>query len=124
MTPLDLASGHLAKAREFLAEAEAALRNGHPNVATSNAVIAGINAKDAICLVLVGATSRAADHSQAVPELRSAGKTGAEMAPTLDRLLKPKTKSQYQSTSVTAKDAEVAVRQAGKLVARAARLVP
>jgi hypothetical protein len=123
LTPLEVARGHVAKAQEFLSEAEAALRNGHPNVATSNAVIAGINAKDAICLVLVGATSKAADHSQAVPELRKAGKAGALLAPTLDRLLKPKTKSQYQSISVSTKDAVFAVRQAGKLVAEAAKLV-
>ena len=50
MTPLEAARGHLAKAHEFLAEAKFALSNGHANVATSNAIIAGINAKDAICL--------------------------------------------------------------------------
>lgn len=65
------------------------------NAATSNAVIAGINAKDAICLVLTGKTSKANDHRQAVAELRKAGKIGAGLAATLDRLLKPKTKSQY-----------------------------
>jgi uncharacterized protein (UPF0332 family) len=123
VTPLDAARAHVTKAREFLSEAQTALRNGHPNVATSNAVIAGINAKDAICLVLVGATSKAADHSQAVPELRRAGKAGAALAPTLDRLLKSKTKSQYQSTSVSTKDAEVAVRQAGRLVSEAAKML-
>lgn len=124
MTPLELARGHLAKAQEFVEEAEAALGNGHPNVATSNAVIAGINAKDAICLLLVGATSKLADHARAVPELRTAGKIGAELAPTLDRLLKSKTKSQYQSISVATRDAELAVRQAMRLVAEAATLLP
>ena len=123
MTPLEAAASHVAKAREFLFEGQTALRNGHPNVATSNAVIAGINAKDAICLVLVGATSKTADHSQAVAELRRAGKAGAALAPTLDRLLKPKTKSQYQSISVSTKDADVAVRQAGRLVSEAAKLL-
>lgn len=66
MTPLQAARGHLSKAQEFLAEAKSALANGHLNAATSNAVIAGINAKDAICLVLVGKTSKADDHRQAV----------------------------------------------------------
>ena len=92
-------------------------------MATSNAVIAGINAKDAICLALVGTTSKAADHTQAVPELRRAGALGSELAPTLDRLLKPKTKSQYQSISMATKDAEVAARQAAKLVAEARKLL-
>jgi uncharacterized protein (UPF0332 family) len=119
VTPLDAARGHLAKAEEFLSEAESALRVGHLNVATSNAVIAGINAKDALCLTLVGKTSKSDDHRQAIPELRTAGKAGAELAPTLDRLLKPKTKAQYQSLPIAQKDAEIAVRQAGQLVAGA-----
>jgi hypothetical protein len=124
MNPLQAARGHLAKAREFLAEAKSALANGHPNAATSNAVIAGINAKDAICLVLVGETSKADDHRQAVGELKRAGKIGADLAVTLDRLLKPKTKSQYQSLSMDMKDAESAVNQAGRLVEEAGHVVP
>jgi hypothetical protein len=124
VTPLQAARGHLAKAQEFLAEAKSALANGHPNAATSNAVIAGINAKDAICLVLVGKTSKADDHRQAVPELRKAGKIGADLAVTLDRLLKPKTKSQYQSLSMVIKDAEAAVKHAARLVEQAEQVVP
>ncbi len=123
MTPLQAARVHLAKAQEFLGEAKSALANGHLNAATSNAVIAGINAKDAICLVLVGKTSKADGHRQAVVELRKAGKIGADLAVTLDRLLKPKTKSQYQALSMTIKDAEVAVSQAGRLVEGAERVV-
>ena len=123
MTPLEAARGHLAKAHEFLAEAKSALANGHANVATSNAVIAGINAKDAICLVLVGKTAKADDHRQAVGELRKAGKIGADLASTLDRLLKPKTKSQYQTLSMVMKDAESAVNQATRLVEEASRVV-
>lgn len=119
MSPLEAARDHLAKAQEFLSEAQSALKSGHLNVATSNAVIAGINAKDAICLTLVGKTSKSDDHGQAVPELRKAGKAGAELAPTLDRLLKPKTRAQYQSLPMAQKDAEVAVRHAGQLVAGA-----
>ena len=119
MSPLEAARDHLAKAEEFLSEAQSALKSGHLNVATSNAVIAGINAKDAICLTLVGTASKSDDHRQAVPELRKAGKEGAELAPTLDRLLKPKTRAQYQSLPMAQKDAEVAVRQAGQLVAGA-----
>jgi len=56
--------------------------------------IAGINAKDAICLVLVGKTSKADDNRQAVAELRKAGKIGADLAVTLDRLLKSKKPSE------------------------------
>jgi HEPN domain-containing protein len=124
LTPLQAARGHLAKAQEFLSEAKSALANGHVNAATSNAIIAGINAKDAICLVLVGKTSKADDHRQAVAELKKAGKIGADLAATLDRLLKPKTKSQYQSLSMVIKDAEAAVNQAVRLVEEAERVVP
>ncbi len=124
MTPLEAARGHLAKAQEFLEEAKSALANRHPNAATSNAVIAGINAKDAICLVLVGKTAKADDHRLAVAELRKAGKIGADLASTLDRLLKPKTKSQYQSLSMVIKDAEAAVNQVARLVDEAALVVP
>lgn len=124
MNPLELARAHLSKAQEFLEEARSALSNGHANVATSNAVIAGINAKDAICLALVGKTAKADDHRQAVAELRNTGRIGAELASTLDRLLKPKTKSQYQSAPMAIKDAELAVKQAERLVAEAERIVP
>jgi len=124
MTPLEEARGHLTKAQEFLAEAKSALANGHANVATSNAIIAGINAKDAICLVLVGKTAKADDHRQAVGELRKAGKIGAGLASTLDRLLKPKTKSQYQTLSMVMRDAESAVNQATRLVDEASQVVP
>jgi len=124
VTPPQAARGHLTKAQEFLAEAKSALANGHPNAATSNAVIAGINAKDAICLALVGKTSKADDHRQAVSELRKAGKIGVDLAVTLDRLLKPKTKSQYQSLSMGIEVAETAVKHAARLVEQAEQVVP
>ena len=73
MTPLEAARRHLTKAQEFLAEADSALASGRANVATSNAVIAGINAKDAICLVLVGKTAEADEGGQAHVRLRDTG---------------------------------------------------
>ncbi len=88
MTPLEAARRHLTKAQEFSAEANSA------------------------CLVLVGKTAKANDHRQAVGELRKVGKIGADLAPTLDRLLKPRTKSPYQSLSMTMKDAQSAVAEA------------
>lgn len=123
MTPLQAARGHLAKALEFQTEARSALANGHLNAATSNAVIAGINAKDAICLILVGTTNKADDHRQAVAELRKAGKVGADLAVTLDRLLKSKTKSQYQTSRMVLRDAQAAVKQANRLLEEAERVL-
>jgi hypothetical protein len=123
MTALDTARAHLAKAEEFLAEADGALDRGSANVATSDAVTAGINAKDAICLALVGQTTKSGDHGNAVAELRRAGPAGADLVATLDRLMKPKTTAQYQATPVSASDAEVAVRQARRLVEGARKLL-
>lgn len=105
MTPLNDARAHVAKAREFLEAARFSLDLGLFNAATSNAVLAGINSKDAICLRLTGRTRKADGHHEALAELRDAGPAGAQLASTLSRLLKLKTKSQYQSASVSAADA-------------------
>lgn len=51
-TALHDAEAHLAKAREFLTAAESAASQDLHNAATSNAVVSGINSKDAICLRL------------------------------------------------------------------------
>ena len=48
------ASAHCSKAEEFLSMAALALASGKTNAAASNAVLAGINAKDAICLMSMG----------------------------------------------------------------------
>ena len=114
MTPLDDARAHLAKAREFLEAARINLDLALFNAATSDAVISGINSKDAICLRLTGTTRKADGHTEAVAELKAAGPGGAVLAPTLSRLLKLKTKSQYQSVSVAAADAAKAVEWAAR----------
>lgn len=106
---------HLDKAGEFLAAARIDLAAGHVNAATSNAVIAGINAKDAVCLKLTGVTSKSDDHRGAVAELRSVGESGANLAPVLARLLGLKTRSQYQTTSVARSDAVKAIQWAARL---------
>ena len=67
------ALAHLGKAQEFLEAAETANREGWTNVATSNAVTAGINAKDAICFLLSGQSIAADNHREAVSELRRLG---------------------------------------------------
>jgi HEPN domain len=115
------ALAHLDKAREFLAAARSALDAGWPNAATSSAVTAGINAKDALCIARAGQTISADDHKAAVAELRSLGPTGVEPADALDRLLNLKNRSQYDRRSVSARDAMGAVRRATTLVQAAER---
>jgi uncharacterized protein (UPF0332 family) len=122
-TPLQDAKAHLTKAQEFLAAAESELDVERFNAATSNAVLSGVNSKDAICLKLTGATGKADDHKAAVPELARTGRLGAELAPTLERLLKLKTRAQYQVASMAKKDAESAVRWATQLYEAAERTV-
>ncbi|WP_394289207.1 HEPN domain-containing protein [Microbacterium sp.] len=117
------ARAHLAKAREFLAAAVASLEAEQFNAATSSAVICGINSKDAICLRLTGRTRKPDSHHEAVTELRSAGPPGAMLAPTLGRLLRLKTKSQYQSASIAMGDAARAVEWATRLLENAEEIV-
>lgn len=122
-TPLQDAKAHLVKAEEFLAAARSEASAERNNAATSNAVLSGINSKDAICLKLTGRTGKGEDHTSAVPELRRAGRTAAELAPLLERLLKLKTRAQYQTTSMAKRDAESAVRWASQLYAAAEGVV-
>lgn len=114
---------HLAKAQEFLAAATTSVSDGQPSAATSSSVIAAINAKDAMCLALTGTTEKSQDHSVAAAELRRAGAVGAACANDLDRLLRIKTRSQYQAVAVSATDAAKALERAEKIVAAAERLL-
>ena len=123
MRSLDEAKAHLEKAEEFLVAAVHNHDLGLYSAATSDAVVSGINAKDAICLKLTGSTRKADDHTAAVAELRRAGREGAQLAQTLDRLLKLKSKAQYQTSAIPARDADHALRWAGKLSEAARRIV-
>ncbi|HET9778616.1 MAG TPA: HEPN domain-containing protein [Propionibacteriaceae bacterium] len=114
MTPFDQAQKHHSKAREFLEAAEANRDLELFNAATSAAV--AINSKDAICLTLAGRTNKSENHNEAVSELRRAGRAGADLAPTLSRLLKLTTKSQYAPVSATPSDTTRAVQCAQRLM--------
>ncbi|UMG91401.1 HEPN domain-containing protein [Nocardioides sp. TF02-7] len=116
MSALEDARAHLAKAREFLQAAQFNLDVELFNAATSDAVISGINSKDAICLRLTGTTRKADNHNEAVAELKAAGPAGAALAPTFSRLLKLKTKSQYQSASIAKAEANKAVEWATRML--------
>ena len=122
-TPLQDAKAHLLKALEFLAAARSEVNAERYNSATSSAVLSGINSKDAICLKLTGVTGKGDDHKSAVPELKRAGKAATGLAPTLDRLLKLKTRAQYQTTAMARKDAESAVKWASQLYETAEDIV-
>ncbi len=117
------AQAHLSKAREFLQAAQFNQELGLHSPATSDAVLAGVNAKDAICLRANGQTNKSDDHRQAVTELKNAGPAGKDLASTLSRLLNLKTKAQYQADSVAAADAARAVDWAARMVEAAEKIV-
>ena len=114
---------YLEKAREFLDAARTSLDWEQFNAAASNAVVSGINSKDAICLRLTGTTRKGDNHNEAVAELKAAGPIGADLAPTLGRLLKVKTKSQYQSVLIATSEASKAIEWAAKLLESAEKVV-
>lgn len=116
MSALTDAAAHLGKAREFLEAAELNNDRDLYNAATSNAVTSGINSKDAICLTLTGRTGKSENHAEALVELRATGSVGRAQAPTLDRLLRLKPKSQYQAASISASDAKKAISWAARLL--------
>jgi uncharacterized protein (UPF0332 family) len=107
VSPLTEARAHLAKATEFLHAAELAADMKPYNAATSNAVTSGINAKDAICLKMTGKTGKSDAHADAVGELRRPGASSSHLATSkrlsnaLSRLLSVKSRSQYESKSVS-----------------------
>jgi hypothetical protein len=123
MTALDDARVHLSKAREFLEAAQVNQDGGLYNAATSDAVISAINSKDAICLALTGRTNKSDNHADAVPELKRAGRAGADLSPTLNRLLKLKTKSQYAPVSISPASASNAVNWAQRMLSGAQDVV-
>jgi len=123
MSALSDARAHLRKAREFLDAAHLSLDGDLYNAATSSAVTSGINAKDAICLALTGKTAKSENHTDAVGELRAAGPATKSLATTLGRLLKLKSKSQYQMLDVVRADAVKAVGWATTLVEGATGIV-
>lgn len=123
MSPLTQAQDHLKKAQEFLEAAEFDLDLELFSAATSHAVIAGINSKDAICLKLTGRTQKSDNHHEAVAELKAAGPEGADVAATMSRLLKLKTKAQYLAPAIAKTDAIKAVEWATRMVEQATAVV-
>lgn len=112
----DEARAHLAKAREFLDAAQLELDADLFTAAASSAVLAGINAKDAICLRLTGRTGKSEDHRAAVPELAAAGPAGKALESTFRRLLALKTSAQYQAAPIGRTDATKAIEWAARTV--------
>lgn len=123
MSARQRAQSHVAKAEEFLLSAELSLDVGLLDAATGQAITAGINAKDAICLVLAGTSRKSDDHGAAVAELAGHGTMGKRLAPTFSRLLRLKGRSQYSVESMTQKQARDCVEWARRMVSAAKETV-
>lgn len=72
---------------------------------------------------MTGHSIKRDNHAEAVTDLKRAGHAGADLAPTLSRLLKLKTKSQYTPISVAASDATKAVEWAQRMLSGAQHVV-
>ena len=118
---------HLAKARQFLEEAEAAALARRHDAAMLNAVHAGIAAADAVSVALAGRRSAGQDHAAAIDLLEEAGRDYDEArirAQQLSALISKKNLSAYESRRVRAGEAVDAVKRATRLVTWAEDLVP
>ena len=69
---LNYAKRYLQKAEEYLASPEDNLDVERATPAASDAIHAGISAKDAIVTMLTGATRKAKDHAKSAGELGAA----------------------------------------------------
>lgn len=110
------ARDYAIKPREYLEAAKESLELGRYNAATSMAVHAGICSADAVSGGRQGVRSAAADHSQTVKLVKTAGRDGEEAAKHLRRLLPLKTRAEYDPTLVSKKQAAEALRAAERLV--------
>jgi uncharacterized protein (UPF0332 family) len=129
MTVLEDAKIHVIRAREFLDAADVDRSHELYNVAISNAVISGINSKDAMCLTLVRASTKTANHTNAVGELEPAGamtrraSITVRLAGLLEQLLGIKTRARYEPYRFTHDDATLAIDQAQQLLDGAVKIV-
>ena len=129
MSAVDESRIHLEKAREFFDAADQNRDAGLYSAAISNAVISGVNAKDAICLALTRTTGKSDRHDDAIGELEAAGAmtkhatTTENLATALGRLLSIKGRAQYAPIRFSREDAEASIQWAQELLDGATTIV-
>ncbi|MEO8633102.1 MAG: hypothetical protein ABI466_07055 [Chloroflexota bacterium] len=110
----------VAKAREFLAAAQAAAENDHHDAALLNAVHAGIAASDAVCVALLGRRSSDPDHQRAVDLLENVAELEPEArirARQLRSLIAKKNFVAYEARRATAAEARDGLARAIRFLA-------
>lgn len=113
---LAVAQAYLETARMVLGEHD---REEHLNVASGNAVLAGIAASDSICCARLGRMHRGPDHVGAVELLTDAVRDGKRVGQDLRRLLGLKDEAHYGLIVTSDRKAQDSIKWAERLVKRA-----
>lgn len=116
----------LAKAQQFLEEAEAALEAGRNDAVMLNAIHAAIGASDAVTTALTGLRSADPDHQRAADLLEEVAGASSELKTRvrqLRQLLARKNIVEYESRRATAREARDALSRAERFVDWAAEAV-
>lgn len=125
-TPRSEARLYLAKAKQFSAEATAAMKSSRNDAAMLNAVHAAISATDAVCVALAGRRSADPDHQRAADLLHEIGGKSREVTDSVKHirmLLAKKSVVEYESRQATSKEASEAVKRAARFVLWASKTV-
>ncbi|MGI8773459.1 MAG: HEPN domain-containing protein [Actinomycetota bacterium] len=118
-TPRAEARLYLAKAKQFSAEANAAMEGARNDAAMLNAVHAAISAADAVCVALARRRSADPDHQRAADLLQEIGGRSRVLTANVKQLrmlLAKKNMVEYESRRASVKEASEAVKRADRLV--------
>jgi len=117
---------YLAKAKQFSAEATAAMNGSRNDAAMLNAVHAAISATDAVCVALAGRRSTDSDHQRAADLLQEIGGTSRDVTNSVKQvrmLLAKKNVVEYESRQASAREASEVVKRADRFVEWASRTI-
>jgi S-adenosylhomocysteine hydrolase len=109
----------MAKAQQFLEEAQLAVKSARHDAAMLNSVHAAISATDAITVVLSGRRSADADHQRAADLLEEIAGSSESMTTSVKQLralLGRKNQVEYESRRTKANEASDAVARAQRFV--------
>ena len=113
---------HLRKAQEYAASAKAAYEVGAADACAGNAVLATINAADAVAGVLLGERWQG-PHDGSAQHVARAGEHGASIARHLRRVIRWKSRAHYDATPMLLGESSHLLRAAERAVAIAERVV-
>lgn len=118
-TPRSEARLYLAKAKQFSAEATAAMKSSRNDAALLNAVHAVISATDAVSVALAARRSTDPDHQRSADLLQEIGGKSKELTQNVKQLrmlLTKKNVVEYESRQASAREASDAVKRADRFV--------